>query len=189
MNGEQRIVLFNQQAEAMFGHPAHEVIGRPLEILLPPRSRKGHKGHVEGFAAGSVSRRLMSDRSELYGLRKDGEEFPLEITISKLEVEGQPVFTAVVRDITKRKRLEERLRRSQKLEALGQLASGVAHNFNNSLAVILGRAELSELLTEDPKIRRNLKSSRKRPMTVPTRSDVFRTSRASARTAQRRPFG
>ncbi len=156
MGGDQRIVLFNQQAEAMFGYPAHEVIGRPLKILLPPRFRKGHKGHVEGFAAGSVSRRPMSERTELYGLRKDGKEFPVEITISKLELEGQPVFTAVVREITERKRLEDQLRQSQKLEALGQLASGVAHNFNNSLAVILGRTELSELLTENPKVRRNL---------------------------------
>ena len=87
---------------------------------------------------------------------KGGRVFPVEITVNFFEFDGEEYRAGFLRDITERKRLEEQLRRSQKLEALGQLASGVAHNFNNSLAIILGRAELSELLTEDPEIRRNL---------------------------------
>ena len=74
----QRIRLFNRGAEAIFGYRAEEVLGRPLEMLLPASSREAHRGHVRGFAASAVPGRYMGDRGEIRGRRKDGSEFPAE---------------------------------------------------------------------------------------------------------------
>ncbi len=110
---DYRIVVFNRQAENIFGYFAHEAIGQPLGLLLPSRFRDGHRGFVEGFQREHASRRTMSERPVLLGLRKNGEEFPVEITISKLDSGGKPLVTAIVRDITERKRAERELRESK----------------------------------------------------------------------------
>ena len=107
LDEKQRIILFNRQAETLFGYRSKEVIGKPLTLLIPDRFRENHTGHVKRFEAESITRRGMNRRPELIGLRKTGEEFPAEIAISKAQVEGQQIFTAIVRDITERKRAEE----------------------------------------------------------------------------------
>ena len=109
----RKIVVFNQQAEDMFGYAAREAIGRPLEMLLPSRFRGGHHAAVEGFQREDGARRRMSERPVLLGLRKNGEEFPAEITISKLMSEGKPLMTAIVRDVSERRRMERDLRESR----------------------------------------------------------------------------
>jgi len=107
---DQRILIFNQGAEEIFGYSRDEVIGQPLDILIPERFRRGHRGlHIPAFAAGPERARRMAERSQIYGLRKDGTEFPAEASISKLEVDGRLLFTAVLRDITERQRAAERL--------------------------------------------------------------------------------
>ena len=110
---DRKIVVFNQQAESMFGYAAREVIGQPLEMLLPSRFRGGHHAFVEGFQSEDGARRRMSERPVLLGLRKSGEEFPVEITISKLVSDGKPLMTAIVRDVSERKRAERELRESK----------------------------------------------------------------------------
>ena len=121
---EQRILLFNNAAEDIFGFTADEVLGRDLDVLLPDGVRRHHRAHVRGFLQGPVDRRTMGERGELVGRRKDGTEFPVEVTISKLTVEDQVVFTAIVRDISARRQLEERQRRdSQRLQAMFQHAT------------------------------------------------------------------
>ena len=104
----QRIMHFNQGAEQIFGYAPDEVIGRPLEILLPERFRAAHPGLVRGFGAGQERARRMGHRREIYGLRKSGQEFPAEASISKLELPtGRTVYSAVLRDVTDRKRAEQ----------------------------------------------------------------------------------
>ena len=103
VDDEQHIILFNQGSEKIFGYVASEVIGQPLEILLPRRLVQAHGEHLRGFARSSETARRMGDRQEIYGQRKDGTEFPAEASISKFEQKGRTIFTAILRDIKEQK--------------------------------------------------------------------------------------
>ncbi len=115
---QQRIILFNHGAETTFGYSASDVIGRDLDMLLPVRFRATHGGHIRQFAASGTSARHMGERREIFGLRKNGQEFPAEASISKLDIGGECTFTVVLRDISARKHIERALERSNlELEA------------------------------------------------------------------------
>lgn len=103
----QRIVHFNRGAEEIFGYRADEAIGRQLAMLLPPRTRAMHEAHMRRFAAGPEVARRMGERREIFGVRKSGEEFPAEASISKLATPSGVLYTVVLRDVTDRKRAEE----------------------------------------------------------------------------------
>jgi PAS domain S-box-containing protein len=114
---QRRIVLFNRGAAKIFGYRAEEVLGRVLEDLLPERFRPAHPGQVAEFAAGPDVSRVMGERRLVFGRRKDGTEFPAEVTISKLEGGGETLLTAIVRDGTARRKYEDALKRlNQELE-------------------------------------------------------------------------
>ncbi len=142
------VVLVNREIERLFGYSRAELLGRPVELLVPHRFRDSHPAFRAGFAA-APSVRAMGAGRELFGLRKDGSEVPLEIGLTPVITdEGLFVISSIV-DISARRnaeaeqaRLEEQLRQAQKLEAVGRLAGGVAHDFNNVLTAILGYAEL-----------------------------------------------
>lgn len=102
----QTVTLFNRGAELMFGYRAEEVIGQPLDILLPERFRAHHKGLVMAFAAGPDGARRMGERREISARRKDGSEFPADVSISKSTHKGDVILTAIVRDVTERKQAE-----------------------------------------------------------------------------------
>ncbi|KPK13370.1 MAG: hypothetical protein AMJ56_01995 [Anaerolineae bacterium SG8_19] len=102
----QRIILFNKQAEETFGYTANQVIGQPLDLLLPERFQAIHRDHIAAFASAQEITRDMGDRPELYGLRQNGQEFNIEASISKLSVDGQNYYTVVLRDISRRKQTE-----------------------------------------------------------------------------------
>jgi PAS domain S-box-containing protein len=106
IDDRQSIVHFNRGAEAIFGFDRSEVIGKPLEILLPPRHEHVHASHLHAFAAAPELSRRMGDRRAIHGRRKGGEEFPAEASISKLQTPKGWLFTAVLRDITTRVRQE-----------------------------------------------------------------------------------
>lgn len=146
------IMLVNGQAERMFGWPRAELVGQAVEVLVPPQDREGHVTSREGYLHAAVPRAMGGGRSSLRGLRKDGSVFPVEISLSPMESDGELLVAAAARDITERSQLEARLLQVQRLESVGQLAAGIAHDFNNLLTVINSTAELaaSSLPESDP---------------------------------------
>jgi PAS domain S-box-containing protein len=115
LDQEQRIILFNPAAERVFGYTAQEMMGQPLDRLLPMRFRAVHPDHIHGFEHTGVTNRRMGALGSLSGLRASGEEFPIEASISQVEIEGLTLFTVILRDITERKQAEEALREKAEL--------------------------------------------------------------------------
>ncbi len=146
-----RIVLANPKTEELFGYSREELLGARLEILLPEAHRRDHGHHREDYFA-RPRVRPMGIGMDLSGRRKDGTEFPVEISLSHVETAEGVFAIAFVSDISDRKRLEGQLLQAQKMEAVGRLAGGVGHDFNNMLTVIAGynRMILDELSPLDP---------------------------------------
>ncbi len=140
---EGRIVLLNARTEKIFGYHRDELVGQPLEILLPERFREAHAAQLREYFAHPRTRPA-APGLDFWGLRKDGAEFPLEISLGFVEQGDAPLALALLTDITERKQAEERLRQAQKLESLGLLAGGVAHDFNNLLVGVIGNASLAQ---------------------------------------------
>ena len=113
IDGEGRIALINAQTEKLFGYARGELIGQPIEVLIPQRFRDRHPDHRHGFF-GDPKLRPMGAGQELWAARRDGTEFQVEISLSPLETESGILVTAAIRDITARKQAEEALRESQR---------------------------------------------------------------------------
>jgi PAS domain S-box-containing protein len=123
----QQIILFNKGAEKIFGYSSDEAIGQPLDILLPKRFMTVHQNYIADFDASAIPTRLMGERQEIWGYRKNGEEFPAEASISKLEVDDKKIFTVVLRDTTARKHVEqEREEHIVKLRSLNEATQAIA---------------------------------------------------------------
>jgi two-component system, cell cycle sensor histidine kinase and response regulator CckA len=146
-----RIVLANRRTEEMFDYSREELLGARIEMLLPESKRAVHGRERDEYFKRPRAR-PMGIGMDLAGRRKDGTEFPVEVSLSNIETEDGLFAIACVSDISQRKRLEEQLVHAQKMEAVGRLAGGVAHDFNNMLTVISGysRMILDELPPLDP---------------------------------------
>jgi PAS domain S-box-containing protein len=142
VNSRQEIVLFNRGAEKIFGYNTAEMLGQPLNSLIPPRFAADHPKHMDEFAHGPLSSRRMGDRREVYGLRKDGTEFPADVSISKLDVDGSMLFTAIVRDASERRRHEaEILKWNQELEKRVTERTSELRESNRQLAAALAQVQ------------------------------------------------
>ncbi|HEX7651016.1 MAG TPA: response regulator [Noviherbaspirillum sp.] len=143
----QKIILFNQGAERIFGWKSAEIVGQHLNLLLPGRYHAEHGGHMDRFNRSGETARKMAERRAIYAVRKDGGEFPAEASISKLEVDGDVIYTVILRDISTRKAYERELELAKEkaeaaMQAKSMFLANMSHEIRTPLNAVIGMTSL-----------------------------------------------
>lgn len=152
----QRITMFNEGAEKIFGYAKEEAIGAPIDILIPDRFRAIHREHVARFLRGAATSQKMGARGvELFGLQKSGAEFYADGAISKLAIDGQQILTVTIRDVSERRRAELEIARlyaeaQRAVQIRDDVVGIVAHDLRNPLASVLAQAQLLRTYGTEP---------------------------------------
>ena len=142
------ITEFNPFAERIFGYEAAEVIDKNVRRLIPEPYRSESDRGLRSYL-GSETDEISGVDRDAKGLRKNGETFPMRLRVGELEADGGSLFVANIYDLTEIRRLENQLRQSQKMDAIGQLTGGIAHDFNNILGIVMGNLELLQSQVAD----------------------------------------
>ena len=159
---DQKIVLFNAAAEGMFACSARQMIGESIERLIPERFHARHREHIQRFSETGLTTRAMGTLGALWGRRANGQEFPIEASISQVNIGGKKMFTVIIRDVTERQQIEEKLHEQARVLDLSQVlvrdmedrivlwSSGMARLYGYSTTEAIGRISHELLRTQFP---------------------------------------
>lgn len=147
IDADHKVLLFNKSAEKIFGYSRDEVIGRDLGVIMAPSCSHDHRRSVERYIKTRVPKRI-GHTTEMMATRKNGEIFPADISFSVSIVNDRLFFTGIVRDLTETKAIQEQIKRSERLAALGQVVAEITHEIKNPLMMIGGFAQ--QLVRNNP---------------------------------------
>jgi two-component system, LuxR family, sensor kinase FixL len=150
IDAHHQVVFFNKAAERIFGFEREEVVGHDLNVIMAPTCSSNHQSAVARYLETGIPHRIGHD-TEILATRKNGETFPANISFSVSQVEGRTYFTGIVRDLTETKALHERILKSERLAALGQVVAEISHEIKNPLMMIGGFARQLSDETENEK--------------------------------------
>ena len=136
-----QIEVFNKAAERLFGYTEAEVVGTNVNLLMPEPDRGHHDGYIRRHLE-TGERRIIGIGREVTALRRDGEMFPIQLSVGEMVVDGEVHFTGILHDLTRRSALEEQLREATAMARLGEMAAVIAHEVRNPLAAVRGAIQV-----------------------------------------------